>query len=115
MKRKDFIKAGALAGLGGAIAASSCGTADDKPAVPNIITNKKYRWKIATTWSPNFPVVGEGCNRLAEWIKTMSNGRLEIKVYGGGELIPPLEVFEAVNAGMFEMGHGASYYWTGIE
>lgn len=116
MKRKDFIKAGALAGLGGAVAASSCkNVSDEKIEAPNIITNKKFRWKIATTWPPNFPVVGEGCNRLAEWINTMSNGRLEIKVYGGGELIPPLEVFEAVNAGMIEMGHGASYYWTGIE
>lgn len=115
MKRKDFLKKGAVIGISGAVLSSCSSDPKNNIDAPNIITNKKYRWKIATTWPPNFPVVGEGCKRLAEWIKIMSNGRMEIKVYGGGELIPALEVFEAVNAGMIEMGHGASYYWTGIE
>jgi TRAP-type mannitol/chloroaromatic compound transport system substrate-binding protein len=43
----------------------------------------------------------------------MSNGRLNITVYGGGEMVPPLEVFDAVSQGIAEMGHGASYYWAG--
>jgi TRAP-type mannitol/chloroaromatic compound transport system substrate-binding protein len=43
----------------------------------------------------------------------MSNGRLQIKVYGAGELVPALEVFEAVSRGTAEMGHGAAYYWKG--
>ena len=43
----------------------------------------------------------------------MSGGRLKIRVYGGGELIPPLESFEAVSNGAIEMGHGGAYYWAG--
>jgi TRAP-type mannitol/chloroaromatic compound transport system substrate-binding protein len=43
----------------------------------------------------------------------MSNGRLNIKVYAGGELIPPLQTFEAVSQGSVEMGHGSAYYWAG--
>ena len=46
---------------------------------------------MTTTWSPNFPILGEGCNELAQWVKKMSGGRLEITVYGGDELIPALE------------------------
>jgi TRAP-type mannitol/chloroaromatic compound transport system substrate-binding protein len=41
----------------------------------------------------------------------MSNGRLDIKVYGAGELVGPFEVFDAVSQGTAEMGHGAAYYW----
>ena len=37
----------------------------------------------------------------------MTDGRLKIKVYGNGELIPALEVFDTVSRGTVEMGHGA--------
>ncbi len=38
---------------------------------------------------------------------------MEITVYGGGELIPSLEGFDAVSNGAVEMNHGAAYYWAG--
>jgi TRAP-type mannitol/chloroaromatic compound transport system substrate-binding protein len=80
---------------------------------PYINFNNTYRWKMTTTWPPNFPVVGEGCKMLADWISRMSGGRMEITVYGGGELIPALEGFDAVSNGAVEMNHGAAYYWAG--
>ena len=46
-------------------------------------------------------------------ICTATSGRLKIKVYGGGELVPPFEVFDAVSRGTVEMGHGAGYYHKG--
>ncbi len=76
-------------------------------------SDKVYRWKMATTWPANFPVFQEGPARFAENVRVMSNGRLEIQVFAGGELVPPLQVFEAVSLGGVEMGHGASYYWAG--
>ena len=51
--------------------------------------------------------------RIADLVEEMSNGRLLIKVYGAGELVPPMGVFDAVSQGNVELGHGASYYWTG--
>lgn len=80
---------------------------------PYINFNNTYRWKMTTTWSPNFPILGEGCNELTQWVKKMSGGRLEINVYGGGELIPALEGFDAVSNGAVEMNHGSAYYWAG--
>ena len=76
-------------------------------------SGKKFQWRMVTTWPPGFPVVGEGCNKFAQWISEMSAGRLEIKVYGGGELVPSLETFDAVRNGAVEMGSGAAYYWVG--
>ncbi len=78
-----------------------------------VTQQKNYRWKMVTTWRPHFPVLGEGADKLAKWIDEMSNGRLKISVYGSGELIPALGVFDAVSSGTVEMGHGASYYWAG--
>ena len=50
---------------------------------------------------------------LAERVENASNGRLKIKVYAGGELVPPLEVFDAVSRGTAQMGHDAAYYHRG--
>ncbi len=75
--------------------------------------NQVLRWKMTTTWPPNFPVIGEVAEKYAEWVGELSNGQIQIKVYGGGELVPPLEAFDAVSQGVIEMGCGVSYYWAG--
>lgn len=91
----------------------------DPPASMNPATydiakpDKVFRWKMTTTWPPNFPVVGEAAEKYAGWVDEMSNGQVKIKVYGGGELVPPLEAFDAVSQGSIEMGCGAAYYWSG--
>ncbi len=117
MKRKDFLKNGAMAAAGAASMLSACsGNSQDKTQPsggPNVITSKKYRWKLVTTWPPKFPIFGEAANFFADWVKELSNGRINIKVYGGGELIPALEVFDAVSSGNADMGCGAPYYWSG--
>lgn len=69
---------------------------------------------MVTTWPPDFPALGEGCNLFAKWVHEMSGGRMEIQVFGGGELVPPLEAFNTVRSGAAEIGHGAAYYWRGM-
>jgi len=76
-------------------------------------STKTYEWKMVTTWPPNFPIFQEGVDRFAADVNKMSNGRLHIKVYAGGELVPPLQTFDAVSQGTVQLGHGAGYYWAG--
>ncbi|MFP4611257.1 MAG: TRAP transporter substrate-binding protein [Thiohalophilus sp.] len=106
MKRRDFLKsagAGSLA-AGSLLTGVTTASAKDKD---------RFKWKMATTWPKNFPGLGTGANNLAALINQMSNGRIEVKVYGAGELVPALEVFDAVSRGTAQMGHGAAYYWKG--
>jgi len=74
---------------------------------------KTIHWTLVTTWPKNFPGLGMAPENLAKRVVAMSNGRLEIKVYGANELVPAMGVFDAVAGGAAEMGHGASYYWKG--
>ena len=116
LTRKNFLKGAALGTISLPFLIRGCGPtniAQNTSSGPNIITDKKFQWKLVTTWPPNFPVLGEGCILLAKWVKEMSGGRLDIKVFGGGELVPPLEVFDAVRTGAADMGSGAAYYWAG--
>ena len=78
-----------------------------------VTDNKVYKWRMVTTWPKNYPGVGLGAENLAKLVDEMSDGRLQIKVYGNGELVPALEVFDTVSRGSVEMGHGAAYYWIG--
>lgn len=72
-----------------------------------------YKWKLVTTWPKNFPGLGTAPEKFAEVVNRMSRGRLQISVYGAGELVPALGVFDAVSAGSVQAGHGAAYYWKG--
>jgi len=74
---------------------------------------QRFEWKLVTSWPKNFPGLGMAPENFARLVNEMSNGRLQVRVYGGGELVPALEVFNAVSRGTAEMGHAASYYWKG--
>ena len=90
-----------------------CGPNTQSTGAQAASDGKVYRWKMITTWPKNLPGLGTAPERMAENLRIMSNGRLDIKVYGSGELVGPFEVFDAVSQGTAEMGHGAAYYWRG--
>ena len=112
MDRKQFLKASAVTAGAGILLGGCNNQAATNQDITSLI-QKKYNWKMVTTWPPNFPVLGEACQLFADWVDQMSLGQMKIKVYGAGELIPGLEVFDAVSSGAAEMGNGAAYYWAG--
>jgi len=95
------------------LASCSGETGQSSSASVSTADPKVYRWKMITTWPKNLPGLGTAPERLAQKLRVMSAGRLDIKVYGAGELIGALEVFDAVSQGTAQMGHGAAYYWRG--
>ncbi|GIV38288.1 MAG: C4-dicarboxylate ABC transporter [Thermonema sp.] len=116
--RRDFLKKSLQTLAAGSLLGLSACRDDLKQAAGLAQATETYNgesieWMAATTWPPNFPILGEGVQLFAKQVEIMSAGRLKIKVYGGGELIPPLEVFDAVSNGSIQIGHGAAYYWSG--
>lgn len=116
LSRKSFFKGLALGTISLPLFLRSIlneNIAQDSQSGPSSISGKRYDWKMVTTWPPNFPILGEACVKYAEIVREMSGGRINIQVFGGGELVPPLETFDTVRNGGAEMGHGAAYYWAG--
>ncbi len=72
-----------------------------------------FEWRMVTSWPKNFPGIGMGPENFATLVDRMSNGRLHIQVYGAGELVPALGVFDAVSSGAVEIGHTGAYYNKG--
>ena len=76
-------------------------------------TGEVIEWKLVTTWPKGLPGLGAAPENFARRVNEASGGRLRIKVFGAGEIVPAFEVFDAVSRGVAEAGHGASYYWKG--
>ncbi|MEQ3694914.1 MAG: TRAP transporter substrate-binding protein [Thalassolituus sp.] len=110
MKLKQLIVA-ALATLVLAGCNQDCAPQDG--AANAIAPQETIKWKLVTSWPKNFPGLGTAPERFADKVAELSGGRLEIKVYGAGELVPALQVFDAVSQGTAEMGHSGAYYWKG--
>lgn len=90
---------------------SACGDKSEQTAVQ--VEQKRFNWKLVTSWPKNFPGLGTAPENFAKLVNEMSNGRLTVKVYGSGEIVPGFEVFDAVSQGTAQMGHAAAYYWKG--
>jgi len=99
--RRKFLKGAAATGLAGILASKTA------PAKAEGI----QQWKMVMTWPKELPGLGNGAVRLGKRIEALSGGKLEIKIYGAGELIPAFECFDAVANGKVEMAHCAPYYW----
>lgn len=104
MKRRQFLK-GATAAAGAAAAVSTIAS----PA----IAQGKRELKLVTTWPKNFPGLGTGAQRFADSITAATDGRLNVKLFAAGELVPPFESFDAVSTGAADLYHGVEYYWQG--
>ncbi|GGO64179.1 TRAP transporter substrate-binding protein [Bowmanella pacifica] len=100
--------------LAGATALALLGCGKENIATDNNRASQQtFEWKLVTSWPKNFPGLGRGPETFAQMVQEMSGGRLKVKVYGAGELVPGFEVFDAVSNGTAQMGHAGSYYWKG--
>ena len=81
MKRRSFLKGAAVSGVAGATAVASN---FPTPA----LSQGRMEWRLVTTWPANFPGLGTGANLLSDFITRGSDGRLTVKVFGAGEIVP---------------------------
>ncbi len=94
-------------------ALAACSSDSGKGKGP-VATDQNFNWKLVSAWPPNLPVIDAAVKKFAHDVEIMSRGQLKIQVFAGGELIPALEVFDAVADGKtVQMGHSAAYYWAG--
>jgi TRAP-type mannitol/chloroaromatic compound transport system substrate-binding protein len=73
----------------------------------------EVRWNLCMPWPKTTPGLGLNATRFAQLVEAMSAGRIRIAVYGAGELVPPFEVLDAVQAGTADLAHATPYYWAG--
>ncbi|NDR56271.1 TRAP transporter substrate-binding protein [Aliiruegeria sabulilitoris] len=100
MKRRAFLKSGVLAAPAAALAA---------PALASGV----IEWKCPTAFPAQAPGIGTNATSFVDRVNKMAEGRLKLKLYSGGELVPPFAVEDAVQQGTAEIGHTTAYYAAG--
>jgi TRAP-type mannitol/chloroaromatic compound transport system substrate-binding protein len=104
MNRRGFIKKATAAG-----AAAVTASTFSAPA----ISQGKQEWRMVTSWPRGLPGLGTGADLLGKRITAMSGGRLSVRVFAAGELVPGLQTFEAVQNGTADMGHDTPGFHLG--
>lgn len=72
-----------------------------------------FRWRMVTHQIPGTSRYDETILPFVEHVKEASNGRLIIEPFGGGNLFPATDTFDAVASGTVEMAAIYAGYWTG--
>jgi len=77
------------------------------------VAQERIEWSLVTSWPRNLPGPGTTAQTIAERITRMTDGRLTVTLHAAGEMVPALEVFDAVSGNVAQMGHTASFFWSG--
>jgi TRAP-type mannitol/chloroaromatic compound transport system substrate-binding protein len=114
--RRAFLRhAGGLA-LGG-VAAAGC-TPESTPtrqAAPAVHTRPAVFWRLASSFPRGLDVLFGAAEELAQRLADLTDGRFRVRPYPAGELVPGLQVLDAVQQGAVEIGHTGGYYYIGKE
>ena len=102
MQRRSFIKNAAVGATVGAVAV---------PAFAQ--TQPTINWRLASSFPKSLDVLFGTAELFSKRVASLTGGKFNIRVFAGGEIIPPLQVVDAVQAGTVEMGHTAGYYYFG--
>ncbi len=112
MKRRQFINNTAVGATTAAALAACSPTTTSSPSTSGEGL-PRIRWRMATSWPKSLDTIYGGAQTVCDRVKAMTGGRFEITPFAGGEIVPGLQVLDAVQAGTVECGHSASYYYVG--
>ncbi len=112
MKRREFLKraGGSAAGVAalGACAPQGAGSAGEGG-----IEGPRVSWRMQTSFTPNLDLLHGSGARIAERVEALTGGNFTIRVYGAGEIVPGLQVMDAVMQGTLQCGLTSGYYYIG--
>ncbi len=106
MKRREFFKSATALTAGTAAA-----TALAMPAIAQ--SNPKVSWRLASSFPKGLDTIYGGGETLAKYVSEATDGNFTIDVFAAGEIVPPFEVVDAVQADTVEMAHTVGYYFAG--
>ncbi len=103
MKRRDFIKVTGI-GVAGAATMAAPAIAQSMPEI---------KWRMPTSWPKSLDTLYGGAEMMAKMVGEATDHKFQIQTFAAGEIVPGLQVLDAVQNGTVEMGHTASYYYFG--
>src|SRR5204862_7373160 len=102
MQRRSFLKKAAAGVAASAVAAPAI--AQSQPTI---------NWRMATSWPKSLDTLFGGAELVTKRVAEITDNKFQIRTFAAGEIVPGLQVLDAVQNGTVEMGGTASYYYFG--
>lgn len=124
MQRRDFIKQAGL-GLAAATATPLIVQAQSQSAAPppssqpeapppaSIGGSPTVKWRLASSFPKSLDTIYGAAEVLTKRIAELTDGKFEIRVFAGGEIVPPFGVLDAAQQNTVECCHTCGYYFHG--
>ena len=106
MKRRDLLKA---TGAGLAAAGAVAGIA--APAIAQ--TQPAIQWRLASSFPKSTDILFGASEMIAKRVSDATDGKFQIRPFASGEIVPALQVMDAVSNGTIQCGHTCGYYYVG--
>ncbi len=93
---------------------AAAGVAATTVAAPAIAQSQpSIQWRLAASWPKSLDTLYGGAELVARRVGEITDGKFTIRAFAAGEIVPALQVLDAVQAGTVELGHTATYYYFG--
>jgi TRAP-type mannitol/chloroaromatic compound transport system substrate-binding protein len=102
MQRRSFLKTATVGAGASALAAPAL--AQVQPAVS---------WRLASSFPKTLDTIFGSADHFVKRVADLTSGKFQIRQFAAGEIVPGLQVMDAVQAGTVEMGHTPAYYYYG--
>jgi len=102
VERRSFLKKAAAGVAAAGVAAPAI--AQPQPSI---------QWRLAASWPKSLDTLYGGAELVARRVGEITDGKFTIRAFAAGEIVPALQVLDAVQAGTVELGHTATYYYFG--
>jgi TRAP-type mannitol/chloroaromatic compound transport system substrate-binding protein len=106
MQRRKFLR---TAGVGSAAVAASATLA--APAIAQSMP--ELNWRLTSSFPKSLDTLYGAAEFMSNAVAEATDSKFKIRVFAAGEIVPGLQVADAVQNGTVEMGHTASYYFSG--
>jgi len=104
MQRRSFLKKAGSAGIATVAIAA--------PAIAQTVA-PEIRWRCASSFPKALDTIFGMSEFMSKRVSDATGGKFQIRMFAPGEIVPALQVADAVQAGTVECGHTASYYYVG--
>ena len=102
MKRRQFLQAAGVGLTASAVAA---------PAIAQ--SSPEVKWRLTASCPKSLDTLYGGCEYFAKRVAEITDNKFQIQTFAAGEIVPGLQVLDAVQNGTVEMGNTALYYYFG--
>jgi TRAP-type mannitol/chloroaromatic compound transport system substrate-binding protein len=103
MERRSFLKKAGVGLAAGAVAAPVIGQG----------TQPEVKWRMASSFPKALDTIFGGADVISKRCAAATNGKFQIQVFAGGEIVPAFGVVDAVQNATVECAHTAPYYFFG--